>query len=47
LVNSEASYRIARQVYESDGRRIIDATLNGACTVFEKRPYTEVFLQDL
>jgi hypothetical protein len=47
LVNSEASYRIARQVYEVDGRRIIDATLNGACAVFEKRPYTEVFYQDL
>lgn len=47
LVNSEASYRIARQVYEADGRRIIDATLGGACPVFEKQDYTQVFQNDL
>lgn len=43
LAHSEESYRIARQVYETDGRRIVDATLNGACTVFEKQPYTSIF----
>jgi hypothetical protein len=36
LARSEESYRIARQAYESDGRRIVDATLGGACTVFPK-----------
>jgi hypothetical protein len=43
LAQSEASYRIARQVYEADGRRIIDATLGGACPVFEKADYRTVF----
>lgn len=43
LANSEASYRIARQVFEQDGRRIIDATLDGACTIFEKTDYRILF----
>ncbi len=47
LVNSESSYKLARQVFAADGRRIIDATLNGACDIFEKQPYTEVFKSDL
>ncbi|MFC4701015.1 6-hydroxymethylpterin diphosphokinase MptE-like protein [Glaciecola siphonariae] len=36
LLNSEESYRIARQVFEADGRIIIDATVDGACDIFEK-----------
>src|SRR3546814_10104426 len=36
LAHSEESYRIARAEYERDGRRIIDATLDGACDIFEK-----------
>lgn len=36
LAHSEASYRLARQIYEADGRRILDATLDGACDIFEK-----------
>ncbi len=47
LAHSEESYRLARQEFEADGRRIVDATLNGACTVFEKQPYTQVFKKDL
>ncbi|SMY09219.1 6-hydroxymethylpterin diphosphokinase MptE-like protein [Flavimaricola marinus] len=43
LAQSEASYKIARDAYEADGRRIIDATLGGACTIFEKADYREVF----
>lgn len=43
LANSEASYRIARAEYERDGRRIIDATLDGACTIFEKADYRKIF----
>ncbi|WP_317705123.1 6-hydroxymethylpterin diphosphokinase MptE-like protein [Methylomarinovum caldicuralii] len=43
LFHSEESYRIARAEFEKDGRRIIDATLDGACTVFEKADYREVF----
>jgi hypothetical protein len=36
LARSEESFRIARDVFEADGRRILDATLDGACTVFPK-----------
>ena len=32
LAHSEESFRIARAEYEKVGRRILDATLNGACT---------------
>ncbi len=38
LAASEHSYRLARQVYEEDGRRIIDATVGGALEVFAKQP---------
>lgn len=44
LAHSEESYRIARDAFEADGRRIIDATLDGACTVFEKADYKELLL---
>jgi len=47
LLKSEESYRLARQVFETDGRRIIDATLDGACMVFEKQPYTKVFAKEI
>ena len=43
LSNSEESYALARECYERDGRRIIDATLDGACTVFEKADYRKLF----
>lgn len=43
LVQSEESYRIARAEYEKTGRRIIDATLDGACTIFEKADYRHIF----
>lgn len=36
LENSEAAYRLARKVFEDDGRRIIDATVGGALTVYPK-----------
>ncbi len=36
LQMNDHSYRLARHAYESDGRRIIDCTVNGACEVFEK-----------
>jgi hypothetical protein len=39
LAHSEEFYAIARKVFEADGRRIIDATVDGACTVFEKADY--------
>lgn len=43
LTRSEGSYRLAKEIFEADGRRIIDATVNGACTVFEKRDYQTLF----
>jgi len=43
LGHSEESYHIARAEFEKDGRRIIDVTLDGACTVFEKADYRKVF----
>lgn len=43
LKSSEESFRIAREVFEADGRRIVDATLNGACNVFEKGHYQTLF----
>ncbi|MGY0797603.1 6-hydroxymethylpterin diphosphokinase MptE-like protein [Lysobacter sp. A286] len=44
LAHSEESYRIARCEYERSGRRIIDATLDGACDIFEKADYTALGL---
>ncbi len=43
LEHSEESYRAARKAYEADGRRIIDATVNGACEIFEKADYRQIF----
>jgi hypothetical protein len=39
LGKSEESYRIAREQFERAERRILDATVDGACTVFEKIDY--------
>jgi len=43
LARSEESYRIARQQFEAAGRRIVDATVDGACREFEKVNYEEYF----
>lgn len=43
LARSEASYAEARRVFEADGRIILDATVDGACTVFKKVDYRAVF----
>jgi len=43
LARSEASYTVAQQVYEAEGRRIVDATPDGACTVFDKVDYRDHF----
>ncbi len=43
LRESEVSYRKALEVYQADSRRIIDATLNGACNIFPKSDYQELF----
>jgi len=43
LANSEKYYRIAKNVYEHAGRKIIDATLDGACNAFPKQNYRSIF----
>jgi hypothetical protein len=43
LAKSEESYQIARDVFESEGREILDATVGGKCTVFNKVEYRDVF----
>ncbi len=43
LRHSEAAYLLARQAYESDGRRILDATLGGKCQIFEKANFASLF----
>ena len=43
LPTSEDAYRLARQHFESRGRRILDATIGGKLTVFEKVDYDRLF----
>lgn len=43
LLNSDRSYREDRKAYENDGRVILDATLDGACEIFDKVDYREFF----
>lgn len=43
LQRSEIAYHLAKATYQSDGRKIIDATVNGKCEVFEKRDYLSLF----
>jgi hypothetical protein len=45
LVRSEHAYGIARTAYERAGRRIVDATVGGACTVFERRDLAAVLAE--
>lgn len=43
LETSEMAYRMARQAYEKAGRRIVDATVGGKLTIFEKADYNSLF----
>lgn len=43
LAESERSYRAALAAYAADNRRIVDATLDGACDIFPKAFYKDVF----
>jgi len=43
LEASERAYRIARQAYESEGRRVLDATIGGKLTVFPKVEFDSLF----
>ncbi len=43
LETSEIAYRMARSAYENAGRRIVDATVAGKLTIFEKVDYDRLF----
>jgi hypothetical protein len=43
LANSERYYKIAKSVFEQNGREIIDATVDGSCSVFKKVDYKQLF----
>ncbi|MBI5351618.1 MAG: DUF115 domain-containing protein [Chloroflexi bacterium] len=43
LLRSEIDFGIARNAFESDGRKIYDATIGGKCEVFEKIAYPSLF----
>jgi len=43
LTRSELGYVMARQAFENDGRRILDATVGGQCPVFEKVSFASLF----
>lgn len=43
LEKSEESYSIARKIFESEGRELLDATVDGKCNIFKKVNYNEIF----
>lgn len=38
-----ANYALAKQIYEADGRRIVNATIGGNLELFDRIPYTNLF----
>lgn len=43
LEGSERAFRMARDAYQADGRRIVDATVGGKLTIFPKVDYDRLF----
>jgi len=43
LETSEIAYRMAKEAYTRAGRRVLDATIGGKLTVFEKIAYDDLF----
>lgn len=43
LRRSELAYELARRVFEQNGRKILDATVNGKCPIFEKVEFRSLF----
>ena len=43
LDTSEVGYAMARQAFEADGRRVLDATVGGQLQVFDKVDYNSLF----
>jgi len=46
LEESEISYNLAKKAFEEDGRRIIDATVDGRLTIFPKADYRNIFFEN-
>ena len=45
LERSEGSYQMAKQAFEAENRRILDATVDGKLAIFPKADYRELFHQ--
>ncbi len=45
LKTSEYAYQLAREAFENDGRRIIDATIDGKLQIFPKSVYEKIVSQ--
>ncbi len=43
LEGSERAYRMAKAAYEADGRQVLDATVGGKLTIFEKVEFESLF----
>lgn len=43
LEGSERAYRMAKTAFESDGRKVLDATVGGKLTIFDKVKYESLF----
>jgi hypothetical protein len=43
LETSEIAYRMARDAFEADGRKVVDATVGGKLTIFPKADYNSLF----
>lgn len=43
LKRSELAYTLAKSAYEKEGKRVLDATVDGKCMVFEKITYSSLF----
>ncbi len=43
LEKSEVGYRMAKETFEKDGRKVLDATIGGKLSIFEKVDYNQLF----
>jgi len=43
LETSERGYALARQAFEADGRRVVDATIDGKLRIFPRVEYNTLF----
>jgi len=46
LESSEKAYRLAKEAYDNDHRKIIDATFGGKLAIFDKANYKDIFFKE-